>query len=282
MEEPATVDFAFDIWNKEFSCWIRLGFKRFNQVGIEVLVILADGVKQQRVGDSGVGLDDTPMAKFDVIVVDAAILGDLKNGSFSEVASSFFEVVICTTPSKECNPDLKSILVLKDVIKWYMRAMDKLRSDLKQISLDYHAWTLKSWNHEGMGVVKNFYAECKKDFGGMIGDHKANNVQNLFANFKKSHLMCNGHVQNWCRRKGTRFAEHLYSALREKPVAMTAEDHRHAVHEGLKIMMDANGDEGLAQPSFEVVGDLDNVELKSIWFRVKCRYCRDFLLLCPP
>ena len=100
--------------------------------------------------DSGIGLDDTPMAKFDMIVIDAAILGGLKNGSFSKKVSG-------TTPSKDCNPDLKSTLVLKDVIKWYMRAADKLRSDLKQISLDDHAWTLKSWNHEGVGVVKIFY-----------------------------------------------------------------------------------------------------------------------------
>jgi hypothetical protein len=47
-------------------------------------------------------------------------------------------------------------------------------------------------------------------------------------------------------------------------------------------MMDANADEGLAQPSFDVVGDPDNAKLKSIWFRIKCQYCHDFLLLCPP
>jgi hypothetical protein len=57
-----------------------------------------------------------------------------------------------------------------------VQAADNLRSDLKQISL--------FWDHEGVGFVKIFYRECK-DVKRMVGDHRALNVQYLFANLKE-------------------------------------------------------------------------------------------------
>lgn len=79
-----------------------------------------------------------------------------------------------------------------------------------------------SWDHEGVGFVKIFYRECK-DVKRMVGDHRALNVQYLFANLKKISLMCNNHVQNWCRRKAMPFAEHPQSASTGKPIAVTAD-----------------------------------------------------------
>lgn len=73
-----------------------------------------------------------------------------------------------------------------------------------------------------MGVVKIFYGECK-DVKRMVGDHVAMNVQYLFANFKKNNLMCNNHVQTWCRRKAMAFAEHPQYASKGKSIAMTAD-----------------------------------------------------------
>jgi hypothetical protein len=48
---------------------------------------------------------------------------------------------------------------------------------------------LKSYNSNNVGVVKLHCVECNKDSGGSNGDHSKTTVNNLFANFRKSHIL---------------------------------------------------------------------------------------------
>ena len=84
--------------------------------------------------------------------------------------------------------DLKSTLFLKEVLNKYMKATSKLKKELALIDLEDHKWKLKSWDLNGILVVKVYCGECDKDFGGTSGDHSKNTIHNLFTNFKKSHI----------------------------------------------------------------------------------------------
>jgi hypothetical protein len=91
--------------------------------------------------------------------------------------------------------DLKSTLLPKEVLDKYMKATSKLKKELALIDLKDHEWKLKSWDLNGILVVKVYCGECNKDFGGTRGDHSKNTIHNLFANFKKSHIQSTLHIK---------------------------------------------------------------------------------------
>ena len=94
---------------------------------------------------------------------------------------------------------MESTLVPKESLLWYKKGEEKLREDLKLVSIDDHDWSLRSWDHSGLGVVKVYYAECQFLSGGSAGKHTQNAITNLFSNFRKSHLNSAGHVRNYYR-----------------------------------------------------------------------------------
>ena len=63
--------------------------------------------------------------------------------------------------------------------------------------MEDHLWNLKLHNLNGIGTVKIFYMECKKDFGNGCVDHTKNIIDNLFGNSKKSHNTTNTHKKNY-------------------------------------------------------------------------------------
>jgi hypothetical protein len=133
--------------------------------------------------------------------------------------------------------DLQSLLIPQEAIDKYKMCHARLKKELKLISLEDHIWTLKSFDNNNVGVVKLQCGECQKDFGGGSGDHSKSTIHNLFANFKKSHIMSNAHICNWCRRKGIPWTEHPQSSVQKgKTLILTAEDHKRAVEDGLAIL----------------------------------------------
>jgi ribosomal protein S27E len=168
-------------------------------------------------------------------------------------------------------------------MEFYFKGEEKLRNELKQISLEDHNWSLKSWDQDGVGVLKVYCEECCKDIGGGSGGHTKITAPNLFSNFRKSHLMSNGHIHSWCRRKGVDFCNHPQSvAPKGKTVILTAADHKGLIDEGVKVVDGVNQSVFSDPLPFVVVGDPNCVEVKSFWFKVKCTYCGDFFQLCPP
>jgi hypothetical protein len=102
-------------------------------------------------------------------------------------------------------------------------------------------------------------------------------------NFKKSNLMFAVHIRNWCWRKGIQFEDHPQSqAGKDKTVVLTLANHKRLVLEGIEILDALNEDIGEEKKTFDVIGDLNSEEVRSFWFRVKCNFCGDYFMLCPP
>lgn len=62
----------------------------------------------------------------------------------------------------------------------------------------------------------------------------------------------------------------------------TAADHKKLVEESLSILKAVNDEVSELDPPFVVVGDVGVTELKSFWYKVRCKIDGEFLLLCPP
>jgi hypothetical protein len=142
---------------------------------------------------------------------------------------------------------------------------------------------LKSFDNNNVGVVKLQCGDCQKDFGGSSGDHSKSTIHNLFANFKKSHIMSNAHIRNWCRRKGIPWTEHPQSSVQKgKTLILAAEDHKWAVEDGLAILDMVNRDICAKGGLFVAIGDHEGDSIKSFWHKVRCKVCGDLFQLCPP
>jgi hypothetical protein len=178
---------------------------------------------------------------------------------------------------------LKATLISREVMQWYSRGEKKLQHELKQICLDDHSWFLKSWDLNGVDIVKVHCAECVKDFGGSNGDHTKGAINNLFSNFRKSRVMSTAHIRSWCRRKDVDFYDHPQSAATKgKSVVMAVDDHRKAIKEGLETMNCVNDKSTSKTKPFTALGDPDSMDVKCFWYKVRCVYCNDVFTLCPP
>ena len=114
-------------------------------------------------------------------------------------------------------------------------------------------------------VLKVHNVECNKDFGSSTRDHSKSSVDNLFMNFKKSHLMSVVHIKNWCQRKGIQFEDHLQSqAGKGKIVVLTPIDHKRLVLDGIEILDALNEDIGREKKTFDVIKDLISEEVQSL------------------
>jgi hypothetical protein len=158
---------------------------------------------------------------------------------------------------------LLSQLIAKEVIAKYQQVEEKLQRDLHESSCDGDdaVWYLKSWDANGIGIVKIHCGECQKDFGGNTGDHTNHTINNLFANFSKHHLRTNAHIKSYCLRKGISWFNHPQSvAARGKHVMMTNSDHERAIEEGTEIVEEVNAiaDEVNGHKPFVVVGDVNS------------------------
>ena len=89
------------------------------------------------------------------------------------------------------------------------------------------------------------------------------------------------HIRNWRWRKEIWFKNHFLSQA-SKTVVFTPADHKRLILEGIEILDPLNEDIGGEKKKFDVIGDLNFEELWSFWFSVKCNFCGDYFMLCPP
>jgi hypothetical protein len=169
---------------------------------------------------------------------------------------------------------LQSQLVSKDVIERYVQVEEKMGKDLALISLDDSVWYLKSWDANGLGIVKIHCGECVKDFGGNTGEHNSHTISNLFANFRKHHLHTNAYIRSLCRRQGLLYSEHPQStAPKGKAIILSRADHEVLVKEGTETLGEVNdrADEVNGQKPFYIVGDLncESFKFRLYWFKVR-------------
>lgn len=197
LEEVGVIEWPFQFWDASESCRIRPRLERLNTVQptmyvIPVTIESNDRQKRMRVADASFVNDSEQIF--------------VAEGALSEGPSPVMVDPVSTNPetSRVSGSDevhdspalLSSTLIPREVMDWYLRAEEKLRKELNQIALEDHSWSLRSWDESGVGIVKLYCDECRKDFGSNTGEHTKPGVTNLFANFKKSHIMSLSHIKN--------------------------------------------------------------------------------------
>jgi len=83
-------------------------------------------------------------------------------------------------------------------------------------------------------------------------------------------------------RKKIQYNDHPKEGKKGKPMIYTAADHKKLVEESLNILKAVNDEVSELDPPFVVVGDVGVTELKSFWYKVRCKIDGELLLLCPP
>lgn len=104
-----------------------------------------------------------------------------------------------------------------------------------------HKWWLKTFDMKGSGVVKLWCSECKKDCGGGSKDHTKAHIDNMFNNFRRSHIMSTTHVRDFCAAKNVNFDDHpQFEASNGRPLTLTPEDHKRLIFRGVEILEGVN------------------------------------------
>jgi len=110
--------------------------------------------------------------------------------------------------SKVDDIPLKSVLLSKEVMDRYLEWAKKLRAEFKRVVISDHDWWLKTFDLTGNRVVKLWCGECKKYCGGGSIDDTKVHIDNLFNNFRKSHIVNASHVRNFGVAKNVDFDNH--------------------------------------------------------------------------
>jgi hypothetical protein len=182
LESVGCLEWPFVFWDIEECCKIKTRLEGLNTIGKCVYVIRVssdDGsgaAKRRRLEGFGTSGGNGDIGNPPAECVEPANDGDLVDVSLPVDSSRVSGDGDCA----EAN-DLKSTLLPKEVLDKYMKATSKLKKE-------DHEWKLKSWDLNGIPVVKVYCGECDKDFRGTNGDYSKNTIHNLFANFKKSHI----------------------------------------------------------------------------------------------
>jgi hypothetical protein len=122
---------------------------------------------------------------------------------------------------------LQLTLLPIDVLENYKQGGEKLRRELESLDFANHKWDLRTCDHHGVVVVKIFCRECKREIGGIGLDDSRSAVQNLFSNFKKSHLHSALHIKQWCKKRRILYNDHpKKDGKSSKPIILTPADHR--------------------------------------------------------
>jgi hypothetical protein len=228
----------FKFWDAEEECMIDVDFEPLNSIRDCVHLIPATDddsrcCKRPRVGDILYGGESVGTAE-EVLAQDAhPVLPSTTEPVRGDPASSS-RVSRSEEPSVMEGSPMRSTLVPADVLQWYNKAKERLRKDLKEMSMEDHDWSLQSWDQGGLGVIKLYCGECRSLIGGSTGKHTKISVTNLFSNFKKSHLNSASHIRNYCGKRGVEFANHPQaSSTRSTPLILTTADHKRMVEEGI-------------------------------------------------
>ena len=137
-------------------------------------------------------------------------------------------VCVATTEDSENNLlAFRSSFIPAEAMLRYRASIEKLRRDLKDSNLDDHKWELRSYDEDGIGIVKLYCCECWKETGGDSGNHGKIHIQNLFSNFRTNHLHSIQHIKAWCCKYNVNYLNHPQSAASKgKTVLLSPENHR--------------------------------------------------------
>lgn len=287
LEAEQVLEFSFDFWDVEDCCRINLRLERLNKIQGDVYVIQSatenvSNAKRRKLGDGSYVMDSED--------VGHPVQTEEANAGFEFLNDDGVPEAVDRNASSrvsgltEEDADLKATLIPIEVMDYYRKQEEKLRVTMKRMCLEDHHWGLRSWDHNGLGIVKLHCKECNKEMGGSSGDHSKLTVNNLFGNFKKSHLMSIAHIKNWCSKHSVKYSDHPQSEVKgSKAIILKQEDHRKRINDGLLILEGVNQTVEEGVKPFTVFGDApEPTEMKCFWVKVRCSYCREFFQLCPP
>ena len=226
LENGGCVEWPFLFWDFQDECRILKRFEAMNPVTDRVYVIpaledeggLHKWCRLQASGEAGSSdLATEPQVEIRLMKLSSHMLEKVEVGAQCNV----IEV------HEEEETLLQSTLLSADVLENYKRGAEKLRRELESMDFADHVWNLKTYDHHGVAVVKIFCGECKREIGGTGHDHSRSAIQNLFANFKKSHLHSALHIKQWCRKREILYNDHpKKKGNSSKPIILTPADHR--------------------------------------------------------
>ena len=90
------------------------------------------------------------------------------------------------------------------------------------------------------------------------------------------------HIKQWYRRKGILYSDHpKKEGNNGKPLILGLANHKGLVDEGVNILKVVNDSISLDDPPFVLVGDVEVLQWKSFWYKVRCKIDGEIMLLCP-
>ena len=276
LETNDALEWPFDFWDAEDKRRVRKKLERLNGFEKEVHVIKVaegdlPGNKRRRLEE-----DAAPALENEGGAGGVGVDPPLLPVGSSRVTGSIDSAEVDHNP-------LKSKLLPFEVMDRYLERAKKLRAELKKVAMSDHDWWLKTFDLNGYGVVKLWCGECKKDCGGGSKDHTKAHIDNLFNNFRRSHIVSTAHVRIFCAAKNVNFDDHPQSEAKNgRPLTLTPEDHKRLISEGVEILEGVNSSLPDGHKKFTVLGNLGAEDTRCYWFKVKCPYCRDMMVLCPP
>ena len=260
LESHDILEWPFDFWDEEDKRRVKKKLERLNGFSNSVHVIRCaegefDPRKRRRTGDFVFPETTTQNTTPAEVAIPATQLLDAAEDEVLLHVSSSRVSASADSPEVENNP-MRSLLLPNHVMDLYLERAKKCRAELKRVSLDDHEWWLKTFDLNGSGIVKLWCAECKKDCRGDAKDHTKSQIDNLFNNFRRSHIVSTGHVRNYCAAHNINFDDHPQSqAKKGKTVTLTSEDHKDLISEGVGIVERVNAGLPEGHRKFNVLGN---------------------------
>jgi hypothetical protein len=268
----------FNFWDLESRCRIAVTLEEFNDLLDEIYVIRVGDAENppskhrrvEAIGETNVAVPEPPPVVEEVIEF-----------VFTEEETPLAQGSRVTRNTDLFIYDFKSLLLSKELEAKYVAAAKTLQKELDNDLYNNQVWHLKSWDSDGMAVVKMWCGECGKDFGGTSNNQSSLAICNLFTNFKKSHLKTSTHIRNWCRKRGKDYNDHKKgSSSAKKSTTMSRLQQKQAIEVGLENVKIVNASVEEGDP-FVVIGNPKDEDMKAEWFKVCCKVCGDLFLLCP-
>ena len=128
---------------------------------------------------------------------------------------------------------------------------------VKKVTMFDHEWWLKTFDMNGNGVVKLWCGECKKHCRGGNKNHTKAHIDNLFNNFRRSHILNTTHVRNFRVAKNVNFDDHPQSEAKNgRPDIITPKDHKCLINEGVEMSEGVNAFLPDGHKNFTMLGNL--------------------------
>lgn len=156
LEGEGLVDYPFDFWIQGDKRRMLPRFEKFNTVGEEVIVIpridgQLDSRKRRRAGEMGRSI----VSDSEVFPAPLALENEATFNDDEDLTQPADSARVGDDDHHAAPNHLRSQLITPEIMKRYQHHVEKLKKELAAVALDDNIWYLKSWDQNGVGIVKN-------------------------------------------------------------------------------------------------------------------------------